>query len=200
MGSIGSQSDECTQNGRIKLESIRIGLELAAIVSMFGVATYAPFIRVLTQTQIACFILGILAIVLCVRYFLPRLHTVRGRRRLLNIILFSLSIIAIGAIYYRVVDVQFINKAPVIEGIVASQAEVRRGEKMTLEGRAWDPDGDSHRLDFRWDPDDGTIEGEGQAVTYKAPAHPTQRFIVIKLIVEDPKGKSTEKPFVVEVY
>ena len=199
MASIDLQSDKSNQNGRIKLELFRTGLELAAIVSVFGIAAYVPFVRVLTQIQIAFFILGILAIVLCVRFFSQRSHTARGRGRLVNTILFSLCIIAIGAIWYRVVDIQFINKPPVIEEIVASQAEVRRGETMTLEVWARDPDGDSHSLDFRWDPDD-QIEGQGPAVTYRAPAHPTQQFDVITLVIEDPKGKSVEKHFVVEVY
>lgn len=194
------QGNNVTRNGRRALKWLRSSLELAAIVSVFGVAGYVPFIRELTETQVVFFTLAALAVLLSVCFFVPRIRTTTRRYRLASVILFLLCMSAVGVVFYRVVDIHFLNKAPVIEIIVASQQEVRRGETITFEARAKDPDGDSGGLDYNWHPSDGTIEGQGPTIRYTAPAHPTQQFAVITLVVEDSKGKSTNKPFVVEIY
>jgi len=80
--------------------------------------------------------------------------------------------------------VEYINHTPVIQTINTSAHKANTNESITLYCNANDPDGDD--LTYLWSTLFGTIQGEGQIVTWTAPA--SQGYYILNCRVEDTYG------------
>jgi len=77
-----------------------------------------------------------------------------------------------------------INTPPEVSSVIPSATSVALGGSCTITCAASDPDGDA--LSYGWTATDGTISGEGSAVTWTAPT--TEGTYTISVTVNDGKG------------
>ncbi|MBN2008847.1 FHA domain-containing protein [candidate division KSB1 bacterium] len=67
----------------------------------------------------------------------------------------------------RVKQRQTVNRQPIISSIIAGNSELSEHETTWIKASASDPDGD--KLYYEWAATNGTIEGMGEKIIYKAP-------------------------------
>lgn len=87
------------------------------------------------------------------------------------------------------------NHHPVIESLTAKQLLVKQDESTTVTCVASDPDGD--KLIYEWKATDGTLSGQGSAITWTAPN--TCYAAIITVTVADDWGGRVREVLSIEV-